>query len=168
MNRVLPLIAAAFLSIPLIEIALFIVIGSRIGALATILIVIATGIAGATVISYQGLAVVQTVQRDLSEGRLPVLPVVEGFLLLAAALLLITPGFATDLIGFSLALPAVRHWIAQRLLNSGHIRAIFIDEKVAARSHWHGGSERGDGYGPIIEGEILDSDRPPRDAQGRS
>ena len=167
MFRVFPFLAAAFLAIPLVEIALFIIVGGRIGALATILIVIATGITGATVVSYQGLAVVQTLQKDLAEGRLPVMAVVEGFLLLAAALLLITPGFATDAIGFSLALPPVRRWIAAQLRGSGRIRAVFNSEAAEGRAHWHGGTGARDGYGPIIEGEILDTDRTGRDAPDR-
>jgi UPF0716 protein FxsA len=155
----MPLLGALFLAIPLIEIALFVVIGGRIGLLATVFVVLATGIAGAAVISYQGIGVIETLQKDLAEGRLPVVPVIEGFLLLAAALLLITPGFATDAIGFALALPPVRRAIARKLRDSALAKGVFAGDNNGPRPRWHGGPHASEGQGPIIEGEIVDSDR---------
>ena len=163
MIRIFPLLGAFFLAIPLIEIALFVVIGGRIGLLATIGIVILTGIIGAAVISWQGLTVMETAQRDLAQDKLPVQSVVEGVLLLAAAMMLITPGFATDAMGFALAIPPVRHALAKFLRKHTLAKVVVTSSRPDGR--WHGGPHAGDGDGPIIEGEIIDSDRrdnPPR------
>ena len=157
MIRIFPLLGAFFLAIPLIEIALFVVIGGRIGLFATILIVIATGIIGAGVISWQGLAVMETAQRDLSQDKLPVQSVVEGVLLLAAAMMLITPGFATDALGFALAIPPLREAFAKFLRRHTLAKVVVTTSRPDGR--WQGGPHAGDGSGPIIEGEIIDSDR---------
>ena len=157
MIRIFPLLGAFFLAIPLIEIALFVVIGERIGLLMTILIVLLTGIIGAGVISWQGLTVMETAQRDLAEDKLPVQGVVEGVLLLAAAMMLITPGFATDTMGFALAIPPLRQALAKYLRNNMLSKVIMTSSGPDAR--WRGGPHAGEGNGPIIEGEIIDSDR---------
>ena len=157
MIRVFPLLGAFFLAIPLIEIALFVVIGGRIGLLATIFIVLLTGIIGAGVISWQGLTVMETAQRDLAENKLPLRSVVEGVLLLVAAMMLITPGFATDTMGFALAIPPVRHALAKFLRDNMLSKVVVTSSAPDGR--WHGGPHAGEGSGPIIEGEIIDSDR---------
>lgn len=160
MVRIFPLLVGFFLLIPLIEIALFVVIGGEIGLLATVLVVIATGIIGATVISQQGIAVMETLQRDLAEKRVPVKPVIEGFLLLAAALMLITPGFATDALGFCLAVPPLRRQLGAWVRKAAMARGAFTQQTAGDRPPgWGGGPHAGEGKGPIIEGEIIDSDR---------
>lgn len=151
--RLFAFLGGLFLLIPLIEIALFIAIGGEIGALATIAIVIATGIIGATVISRQGLSVIETVKSDLSEDRLPVIPVIEGVMLIGAALLLITPGFATDTIGFALAVPPVRRWLAQ--FAQKHVQVAVVGDNQGGHRRPYGGAHEHSGRGPVIEGEVI-------------
>jgi UPF0716 protein FxsA len=98
----------AFLAIPLIEIALFIQIGGAIGLVWTLLIVIATAVIGASMVRAQGTAVLQNLQRSLSEVRDPSEPLAHGAMILFAGALLLTPGFFTDFIGFALLVPQVR------------------------------------------------------------
>ncbi|MFN0265126.1 FxsA family protein [Tepidamorphus sp. 3E244] len=153
MFRFFPMLGAFFLAIPLIEIALFVVVGGEIGLLATIAIVIATGILGAGLVSWQGLKVFETAQRDLANDQLPVQGVVEGLLLLAAALMLITPGFATDTLGFLLAVPFTRE-AAARFIRKNMMTVVVRSTGAGAPGH----GPR-DGPTPVIDGEIISSDR---------
>ncbi|TCT11905.1 UPF0716 protein FxsA [Tepidamorphus gemmatus] len=97
-----------FIALPLCEIALFILVGGQIGVLATIAIVVLTAIAGATLVRRQGLATLQRARADFDAGRIPAGPMAEGLAILFAGVLLLTPGFLTDAIGFALLIPALR------------------------------------------------------------
>ncbi|TVR03251.1 MAG: FxsA family protein [Spirochaetaceae bacterium] len=97
-----------FTVIPLIELYLLIRIGTWIGALPTILIVLTTGFVGAWLAKLQGFQVWARIQIEINEGRFPGDPLLDGLLLLAAGLLLITPGVLTDVLGFALIIPASR------------------------------------------------------------
>lgn len=97
-----------FIGIPLIELSLFLTIGNRIGPGATIAIVILTGILGAYLTRQQGLRTLQRYRESMNAGKLPHEEVVEGLMILIAGGVLLTPGFLTDAIGFSLLIPPVR------------------------------------------------------------
>ncbi len=98
----------AFLAIPLIEIALFIQVGGIIGLGWTLLIVVLTAVLGATMVRSQGRQVLGNVQRSFSEVRDPTEPLAHGAMILFAGALLLTPGFFTDAVGFSLLVPQFR------------------------------------------------------------
>ena len=108
-----------FTAIPLLELMILIDLGSWIGLAPTLGLVLLTGAAGAWIARLQGLSVLGRIQRELAEGRLPAAELVEGVLVLAGGLLLLTPGLLTDLMGLSLMIPvfrgAVRAWLIQRL-----------------------------------------------------
>ncbi len=88
-----------------------------IGVGETILLVLATGIAGAWLARSQGLEILQKIQAETAGGRMPGATLVEGALILAGGLLLLTPGFFTDLVGFSFLVPLTRGgW--RRILSS--------------------------------------------------
>ncbi|MBL4758775.1 MAG: FxsA family protein [Rhizobiales bacterium] len=151
---VLPLI---FIGIPLIEIALFVIIGDRIGVLWTIVIVIATAIAGTSMLRMQGAGALANARNAMESGQLPVESVADGIFLLIAGILLLTPGFLTDFIGFLLFIPSLRHGIGraiwQKLSASGN-----IDIRT------NGGNQPGPGgfsNGPVIDGEIVADENPP-------
>ena len=101
MNSVLILI----LSIPLIEIYLFIKIGSQIGAISTILLIISTAIIGVYYAKYEGLNTLRSGFIQLSKNKTPAYEVISGAAIAIAALLLIIPGFATDIFGFLIIFP---------------------------------------------------------------
>ena len=88
---------AAFIGVPLIEIALFIQVGGIIGLWPTIAVVILTAVAGAALLRHQGLGALSRLQETLDRGETPLDPVFDGFCLLAAGMLLLTPGFFTGL-----------------------------------------------------------------------
>jgi len=105
-----------FLLMPLIEIYLLIEIGSAIGAVATIFLVIFTAVVGAYLLRLQGFATFRRVQANMSEGILPAQELIEGFILLIAGILLLTPGFFTDIAGFIFLIPAARKWISLKVM----------------------------------------------------
>jgi UPF0716 protein FxsA len=106
-----------FVSIPIIEIALFIEVGDRIGLLATVLIVILTAIVGTTLIRHQGLATLKKAQTSLKENILPLSEAFDGLCIVIAGALLLTPGFFTDTLGLSLFIPPLRFIIRQYISN---------------------------------------------------
>lgn len=111
-----PLLLLLFLLVPLVEIYFLILVGGWIGALPTVLLVVLTAVLGALLLRWQGLATIQKVQLMLSRGQVPAAEMLEGALLLAGGALLLTPGFVTDLLGFSVLVPGLRHRIAVWLL----------------------------------------------------
>lgn len=102
-----------FIAVPLLEIALLIKIGQEIGFWATILLVIGTAVLGSWLLHSQGMETLKRVLASMDEGKPPVAPVFEGFLLIMAGLLLIMPGIITDTLGFILLLPSVRTLIVR-------------------------------------------------------
>ena len=104
MNTALILI----LGIPLIEIYLFIKVGSEIGALNTILLILTTAIVGIWYARYEGFNTLRSGMSQLVKNELPLYEIVSGAAIAFAALLLILPGFATDIIGILLVFPFTR------------------------------------------------------------
>jgi UPF0716 protein FxsA len=113
-----PALLLLFLLVPLIEIYLLIKIGGVIGAFPTVVLVVLTAVIGAALARYQGLATLQRLQATMARGEAPAIEMFEGVLLLVGALLLLTPGFATDLLGFACLIPQLRRALAIRWLQS--------------------------------------------------
>lgn len=109
----------AFVGIPLIEIALFIQVGGVIGLGNTLLVVVLTAVLGTWLVRSQGLRALSDLQKSFSELRDPAEPLAHGAMILFSGALLLTPGFFTDAIGFSLLIPGVRsavfRWIKARI-----------------------------------------------------
>lgn len=103
-----------FTSVPLVELALLLWIGGRIGVLPTVALILTTGVAGAALARQQGLATWRRFQAALAAGRLPGRELLEGLLILVAGALLLTPGVLTDAVGFLLLVPPARRWIVGR------------------------------------------------------
>ena len=94
--------------IPIIEIYLFIKIGSEIGAFTTIFLIFATAIIGVYYAKYEGINTLRSGFQQLSKNETPAYEVISGAAIAFAALLLIIPGFATDILGFLLIFPITR------------------------------------------------------------
>lgn len=109
------LLLVAFTVVPAVEIGLFIEIGGQIGAAATVLVVLFTGIAGAALARSQGTRVLRDIQGALSRGQMPTDEVIEGALVVFGGALLLTPGFLTDGLGVSCLLPPSRKVLAALL-----------------------------------------------------
>jgi len=102
-----------FIIIPIIEITVLIQVGGLIGAWPTIAIVIISAWLGAKYIRHQGLATMQSVQTKMAQGEMPSGEIVTGFMLLVAGILLVTPGFITDVLGLLLLIPNARQVLAR-------------------------------------------------------
>lgn len=111
MNSVL----IAIILVPIIEIYLFIKIGSQIGALTTITLIFVTAILGIIYARYEGLNTLKSGFVQLVKNEIPVYEIISGAAITFAALLLIIPGFATDIIGFLLIFPLSRKFVLKIL-----------------------------------------------------
>ena len=109
----------AFTLIPLVEIYLLIKLGQTFGAITSILLVIFTGFLGAYLAKMEGLRTLFRLQETLREGGIPGEELLDALLIALAGLVLITPGFITDLVGFLLLVPftrmLVKSWLKQKM-----------------------------------------------------
>ncbi|MFC1944496.1 FxsA family protein [Chloroflexota bacterium] len=118
-----------FIFTPLIGLGILIYLGTIIGILYTILIVLATGILGAFIARSQSLAVLSRIRSSIGQGIIPSGELFDGALILASGLLLLTPGIITDIIGFTVLVPQTRRiinrWfrsLIRRQIQRGEIR----------------------------------------------
>jgi len=152
-----------FVGVPIIEITLFIQVGGAIGLWATLAIVILTAAIGTSLMRAQGIMTLNRLQQSLANGQNPADPIAQGAMILVAGILLLTPGFFTDTIGFALLLPPVRVFlvrlIAKRITQGG----------MVFNSTPSGGAGRqpnDDPYGGPIDGEytvVTPEEDSPRD-----
>ena len=105
----------AFTLVPFIEIYLLIKIGAQVGALNTILIVILTGLLGASLARLEGIKIMTKVRDSLNRGDLPAEEMLDAMLIFVAGVVLLTPGFITDLAGITLLVPQARFWFKRWL-----------------------------------------------------
>ena len=117
-----------FTLVPIIELYILIKIGTLLGALWAVLLVLATGALGAYLAREQGFRVWMRIQSEMNAGRFPADDLLDGFLIFIAGAVLITPGVLTDLLGFAILLPltrdGIRKWIKRRfqgMMESGNI-----------------------------------------------
>ena len=114
-----------FIAVPVVELVLLIEIGQRVGTLATVGLIIGTGIVGASLARQQGISTLARLRNDLEAGQLPAEPIVDGLLILLAAAVLITPGVLTDLVGFLCLVPVYRRRL-KRFLKRRFERAVGV------------------------------------------
>ena len=154
-----------FLIVPLVEIYLLIEVGSVIGAIPTVFLVVFTAVLGVGLLRIQGFSTLSRVQNTLAQGGIPAIEMLEGAVLLIAGALLLTPGFFTDAIGFACLVPGLRRagirWALKRFLvspfGSGGPRG---GDRGHHGSHTHGSHTNGSHTnGPhTIEGEFRRED----------
>ena len=118
---ILAWLMTAFIVLPLLELMVLLRLHELVGLMDTIVVVVVTGVIGASLARTQGILVINQIQQDLAAGRMPAPKMVEGVMILIAGALLITPGLITDASGFLLLVPAVRRalgkWLQRRLAN---------------------------------------------------
>ncbi|MDM8538231.1 FxsA family protein [Desulfobacterales bacterium HSG17] len=100
----------AFTLIPALEIFLFIEIGKNIGTINTFLLVIFSGFAGAYLARMQGFQTMMRIRTDLDQGIMPAEELIDAIIILAAGIVLLTPGFFTDIVGLLLLFPPSRFY----------------------------------------------------------
>lgn len=108
------------LAAPLVELWFIIRVGSTLGAITTILLLVAAGMTGMALLRQQSLGTLLRVDQRLQQGELPASEIIEGFALALAGILLVIPGFITDFLALPLLVPPIRHWLARRFLRTGY------------------------------------------------
>ncbi|WP_299304888.1 FxsA family protein [uncultured Litoreibacter sp.] len=143
-----------FVTIPIIEIALFIQVGGWLGLWPTLGIVILTAIMGTWLVRAQGLQAMSNIKSNLNDLRDPTESLAHGAMILASGLLLLTPGFFTDAVGFALLVPPIRlalfHAIRSRVKVQSFVNA--------------GPPPRQSSDGDVIDGDFVDLDDGPTHA----
>lgn len=116
---------ALFIILPFVELFILLKLGSIIGTLPTLAIVIITGMTGAALARHQGLEVLRRIRTEMEYGRMPGDALIEGVLVLIGGVLLLTPGILTDSVGFLLLIPGsrslfkqyLRQWIGRKIMS---------------------------------------------------
>ncbi|MFW6151215.1 MAG: FxsA family protein [Chloroflexota bacterium] len=111
----LPKLVLLFVATPVVELAILVYLGTIIGVVYTILIVVATGVIGAFLAKDQGLATLHRIRSSVQRGTLPGEELLQGTLILVGGLLLLTPGLITDVVGFAMLVPQTRKVVARWL-----------------------------------------------------
>ena len=140
-----------FIGVPLLEIALFIQVGGFIGLWPTLLIVVLTAMAGTYLVRKQGLAQIAEVQRTFEQLNDPTRPLAHGAMILASGLLLLTPGFFTDAVGFALLIPGVRDAVMRYVRSRINVRSFTMGD--ATRQPRRPADDR------VIEGDYVEMPR---------
>ncbi len=118
-----------FIIVPIVEVYVLLEVGNTIGMGPTILLIFATGIAGAHLAKSQGISLMIRIQREIAAGRMPAEELIDGAMVLSGGILLLTPGFCTDLGGFLLLAPfsrtILKRWLKKAfgsMLAKGELR----------------------------------------------
>ena len=155
------LLALAF---PLLELAVLIKVGQTIGFWWTVLLLVGTGLIGGWIVHAQGMSAARRAMQSMNEGRPPLEPVVDSFMLMLAGGLLLVPGLLTDIAALALLVPPVRHaiarWTLSRLFKVADVhvqthewRSPGPGEQPDAPRTGDGRPRRGPGSGSVIDGE---------------
>jgi UPF0716 protein FxsA len=122
---VVPLLVILFIAVPFAELYVLIQVGHAIGVFDTLGLLLLVSIVGAWLAKREGISVIRRMQAALNAGRVPGTELVDGFLILLAAALMLTPGFLTDIVAIFLLLPPVRA-LMRRTLRRSFARRIEI------------------------------------------
>lgn len=155
---------ALLIAVPIIEIALFIQVGGLIGLWPTLMIVVLTAIAGTMLLRQQGLATMQKLQESVHNGQNPMDSIAHGALILVSGVLLLTPGFFTDTVGFLLLVPPVRIALIKAGADRLTARTVTFGQGPARQSR------ENTGEGAVLDGDysVLDDETPPDSNRPRS
>ena len=123
-----------FIIIPLVELYVIIAVGEEIGAFWTVILVLLTAVIGVNLLRIQGMSTLMRAQRNMAQGAIPAMEMIEGVALAVAGVLLITPGFITDSIGFLLLLPVSRQAIIRYIMARSTMRGSFHGQSTQWQS----------------------------------
>ena len=145
---------ALFLLIPIIELFIMFKIGKVIGLEITILIIIITAIIGAKLTKVQGAKAIKNARSEIKGGKLPHKEVMDGIMIIIAGAFLLTPGFVTDIVGFSLLLPTLRSNYQKLLLAFIKTKILFAQSPINKQKK----EGKSNDDPTIIEAEIINDD----------
>ena len=161
-------LALLFTVIPMIEVSLLVTIGWYLGPIWATLVVVLTGFLGAWLAKREGMGVLRKLRADLQKGLPPAGRIVEGVLVLAGGLLLVTPGVLTDLTGFALIIPFTRRLIAP-IVTRWAVRWFTGDPELARQVSLNFGDDDGDDSDsdePTVRSRPSSSSAPNAPTQG--
>ena len=148
-----------FIVMPIAELMLLFKVGALIGALPTLAIVVGTAAVGINILKRQGFSTMNRAQKRMQAGELPGQELVEGFMLAIGGALLLTPGFITDAIGFTLLLPWSRQALARHLIKTGRYQAFTAMNTGGGFTVFRAGSMGPQAnQGDILDGEVIHED----------
>lgn len=152
-------LALLFVVVPLLELVLLVQLGQWVGLWPTLALVLATGIAGASLARSQGLRTLAAFQGEVGAGRLPSGPLLDGLAVLIGGAFLLTPGLLTDVVGFSLLIPATRGWLRSRVVK--RLEKMRADGTLQVGVMTPMGMSFGQGFGPGFAGHDAPVDEEP-------
>ena len=153
----LPRLFILFITIPVLELCLFFIVGQRIGFPMTLVIIVATAFLGSYLTKSQGLKAYARYRESLAQGRVPHDAMIDSFLILVAGALLITPGFLTDSIGFALLVPTVREFVREMIEKSIRKKFAVVGQAVGAPVRGNDTTKRREPQVITIEAEIVET-----------
>ncbi len=157
------LLLILFILLPVAEIATFIQVGGWIGLWPTVLLILLTAIAGSTIIRMQGQGLLMRARTELDAGRMPMSEMFQGLCLFVAGVLMVTPGFITDIIGFALLVPLFRHWLSAFLAR--HIE-VFSGKMGTSSGFGAGRPGAGSPQGEVIDVDFVEIHEEPSGISG--
>lgn len=131
-----------FLTVPLVEIYFLIQVGQEIGALSTVLLCILTAAIGTILLRIQGMLTLLRARDKLGRGEIPADNLLEGLILLIAGVMLLTPGFVTDAIGFLCLVPSLRSLLALKMLHQAFDARIREKNIIVEGEFWEEDNHR--------------------------
>jgi UPF0716 protein FxsA len=142
-----------FVLIPVVELSVLIRVGEVLGSWNTVALVILTAVVGVSLVRSQGLSTLMSVQKKLATGEAPGQEIVEGMMLAMAGILLLIPGFVTDLIGLILLTPITRAPLARYFYQRMQLKVVAGAQFRAGTNPFEPPHQRGQG-GDVFEGEF--------------
>ncbi|MEL4440604.1 FxsA family protein [Shewanella algae] len=142
-----------FVLIPVVELSVLIRVGEVLGSWNTVALVILTAVVGVSLVRSQGLSTLMSVQKKLAAGEAPGQEIVEGMMLAMAGILLLIPGFVTDLIGLILLTPITRAPLARYFYQRMQLKVVAGAQFRAGTNPFEPPHQRGQG-GDVFEGEF--------------
>ncbi len=162
------------LVIPIVEIGAFILVGGQIGLWPTLLMILVTAVIGSFLLRIQGLSLINKVQTEVAAGKVPGKELGHGAMIIVAGILLLTPGFVTDTIGFLLFVPPVRSmiwgFVASRItLKMPNMPGENLGGSDYSHQPYQETSPEMENDGPIIDLDEEDykQSKPPKDSPWR-
>ncbi len=153
------------LAVPVVELYLIVKVASGMGVLNTFGLLIFISVVGAWMVRREGLGILRKAQNEIAAGRLPSRQLIDGLFVLSGAVLMLTPGFATDAFGFALLIPPTRSlfrgWVIKWFTRRISVRRQEFTDGIKF-GEWGHNSSQGFGNSSVSELESRGEDEPPR------